>query len=149
MSTLLSTISRQCDPSMRIEFHDHGDHCPSAYPSIVVGKISAGGVDPSGSCQTSSWPLTSPVGQRLVRANRGVRLAYGTSEQRPVEPCQRQSWNGHANESPLTVPWDRSPPMWRQYASSTCSSPCESANTTRREPNALIAWGCPSRKFSA
>ena len=62
-----------------------------SYPSIVGGRISVAGADPSGSCQTSSCPLTSPVGQRRVRANRGVRLAYGTSEQRPVEPCQRQS----------------------------------------------------------
>jgi hypothetical protein len=46
MSTLLSTISRQCDPSMRIEFQDQGDHCPSTYPSIVGGKISAGASTP-------------------------------------------------------------------------------------------------------
>ena len=81
---------------------------------MVGGNSSAGGAEPCGSCQTSSWPLTSPVGQRRVRASRGVRLAYGTSEHRPVEPCQRQSWNGHATESPLMVPWERSPPMCRQ-----------------------------------
>ena len=52
--------------------------------------------------------------------------AYGIAAHRPFPP-QRQSWNGQAMASPLTVPWLRSPPMCRQYESSTCRAPEESA----------------------
>src|SRR5689334_14114476 len=68
--------------------------------------------------------------------------------QRPA-PDQRQSWNGHAIASPFTVPCDRSPPMCRQYASSTCNAPSELANTTSLAPNAVIACGLPSWNSSA
>ena len=40
MSTLLSTISRQCAPSIRIEFHVHFDHLSVPMPSICGGLSS-------------------------------------------------------------------------------------------------------------
>src|ERR1700729_768335 len=60
-------------------------------------------------------------------------------------PPQRQSWNGQAMASPLTMPRLRSPPMCRQNASSTCRRSAESAKTTSFVPNAATACGPGSR----
>ena len=81
-----------------------------------------------GCARRASWPPPAPAGRRGSRAHR-------------PSPPQRQSWNGQAIASPLTVPWLRSPPMCLQYASSTCSAPDESANTTSLVPNAATACG--------
>ena len=148
MSTTLSITSRQFAPSTRIESQvqlvQSGDPAPSIR-GIVTS--SAGGL-PSGSFQTNSWPFCSRVRQARVLAATGTRLAYGMDAHRPFPP-QRQSWNGQAMASPLTVPWLRSPPMCLQYASSTCKAPEESANTTSLVPNAATACGPPSRNLAA
>ena len=75
--------------------------------------MSAGGGLPSGSFQTNSRPSCSMVSHAAVRATLGTLRLYGTALQRPSPP-QRQSWNGQAISSPLTSPWDRSPPMCLQ-----------------------------------
>ena len=135
MSTTLSMTSRQFAPSTRIESQVQSVHSADPAPSINGIVTSSGGGLPSGSFQTNSWPFRSRVRQARVLAATGTRRAYGIAAHRPSPP-QRQSWNGQAMASPLTVPWLRSPPMCRQYASSTCSAPEESANTTSLVPNA-------------
>ncbi len=113
MSTTLSMTSRQFAPSTRIESQVQSVHSGEPAPSIAGITTSSGGGLPSASCQTNSWPFCSRVRQDRVRAATGTRRAYGIPAHRPSPP-QRQSWNGQATASPLTVPWVRSPPMCRQ-----------------------------------
>ena len=148
MSTTLSMTSRQFAPSTRMESHVHDVHSSDEAPSMNGIVTSSGGAFPSGSFQTNRWPFRSRVRQARVLAATGTRRAYGIPAHRPSPP-QRQSWNGQAMASPLTVPWLRSPPMCLQYASSTCSAPEESANTTSLVPNAATACGPPSRNRAA
>src|SRR5690606_17939418 len=98
-----------------------------------------------GSCQTKSRPSCSRVCHARVLAIGGTRRAYGMFLQRPLPP-HRQSWKGHAISSPLTVPWLRSPPMCRQYASRILISSLLSAHTTSLVPKASIECGLPSLK---
>jgi hypothetical protein len=148
MSTTLSITSRQFAPSTRIESQVQSVHSPEPAPEITGITTSAGGGLPSGSCHTNNCPLRSSTRQDRVRAATGTRRAYGIEAHRPSPP-QRQSWNGQAIASPLTVPWVRSPPMCRQYPSSTCNAPEESAKTTSLVPNARTACGPPSRNRPA
>ena len=148
MSTTLSMTSRQFAPSTRIESQVQSVHSSEEAPSMKGIVTSSGGALPSGSFQTNRWPFRSRVRQARVLAATGTRRAYGIPAHRPSPP-QRQSWNGQAMASPLTVPWVRSPPMCLQYASSTCRAPEESANTTSLVPNAATACGPPSRKLAA
>ena len=114
MSTTLSMTSRQFAPSTRIESQVHdGPLRADEAPSMTGIVTSSGGALPSGSFQTNSWPFRSRVRQDRVRAATGTRRAYGIPAHRPSPP-QRQSWNGQAMASPLTVPWLRSPPMCLQ-----------------------------------
>jgi len=113
MSTMLSMISRQWEPSTTVESHTQSVHSPSAKPSIAGIVTFSGGGLPSGSCQTKSCPSSSMVVQPRVRARGGTRRAYGISWHLPSPP-QRQEWNGQATLSPTTSPCERSPPMCRQ-----------------------------------
>ncbi|CKT17890.1 Uncharacterised protein [Mycobacterium tuberculosis] len=98
---------------MRMRFPRQSVHSSLAASGISGIRTAGSGGLPSWSCQTNSSPLRTSVVHDRVRAILGVRLAYGTNLQRPSPP-QRQSWNGQATSSPLTVPSDRSPPMCRQ-----------------------------------
>src|SRR5215472_18014839 len=129
MSTTLSTTSRQLEFSTSKESQVQFDHSGENAPSILGIVMWPGGGLPSGSFQTKSCLFSSSVSHDLVLAVGGTRLAYGMSAHLPSPP-QRQSWNGQATWSPLTVPMVRSPPICRQKPSSTCRSPFESANTT-------------------
>ena len=120
MSTTLSITSRQFAPSTRIESQVQSDHSSENAPSIRGIVTGPGGGLPCGSFHTNSCRFCSSVIHDRVRAAGGTRAAYGIRAHRPSAP-QRQSWNGQATWSPLTVPWLRSPPMCRQYASRTCS----------------------------
>ncbi len=148
MSTTLSITSRQFEFWTRIESQVQFDHSGENAPSISGIVTCSGGELPSGSFQTNSCLFCSRVSQDLVRAAGGTRLAYGMCAHLPSPP-QRQSWNGQATWSPLIMPMVRSPPMCRQYPSSTCSAPAESANTTSLVPNACTACGPPERNESA
>jgi hypothetical protein len=75
MSTTLSMISRQLEPSMKIESHVQLLHSGLSAASIRgMASSSAGGL-PSGSCQTSSCPFCSSAVHARVRARSGTRLA--------------------------------------------------------------------------
>src|SRR6516165_5525149 len=124
--------------------------CQSVHPSLAApsmrGIVTPGGGGlRSGSFQTNNILSCSSVVQACVRASLGVRLLYGTCLHRPSPP-QRQSWNGHAISLPLTSPCERSPPMWRQYASSTLMLPSALRKMTSFCPKALTACGLPSPK---
>ncbi|EKB47208.1 hypothetical protein B879_04198 [Cecembia lonarensis LW9] len=144
----VATISRQFEPSTRKVFQDQSLHSSVPKPGISGMMTSAGGGLPSGSFQTKSRPFVSMVSQAAVRARSGTRWAYGTSLHLPSPP-QRQSWNGHEISSPLISPLDRSPPMWRQKASSTLSLPLVSAQMTTLVPKTLTVCGLPLRKSLA
>ena len=88
-------------------------HASVPIPSSSGGRISRSGADPSTSCQTSSCALRTTQAYFWVRARSGTRRAYGIALHLPSPP-HRQSWNGQAISSPLTVPRVRSPPMCRQ-----------------------------------
>src|SRR5215469_13004812 len=148
MSTTLSTTSRQLEFWTSNESQVQFDHSGENAPSIRGIVMCSGGGFPCGSFQTKSCLFSSSVSHDLVRAAGGTLFAYGILAQRPSPP-HRQSWNGHATWSPLIVPIVRSPPMCRQYPSSTCSPPDESANTTSFVPNACTACGPPWRNRSA
>src|SRR6516162_1601149 len=120
-------------------------HSSLAAPSMRGIVTPGGGGLRSGSFHTNNIPSCCRVGQAAVRASFGVRLLYGTCLHRPSPP-QRQSWNGHAISLPLTSPCERSPPMWRQYASSTLMSPSALRKMTIFCPKALTACGLPSPK---
>ena len=76
MSTTLSMISRQLEPSMSIEFHVQSVHSSLAYSGDLAGCATSGcGGLPSWSCQTNSSPLRTSVSHERVRASFGVRLA--------------------------------------------------------------------------
>src|SRR5260370_38184774 len=110
MSTTLSMTSRQCEFSTRIESQVQLDHSAENAPSIRGIVTCGGGGLPCGSCHTNNCLFCSSVSHDLVRAAGGTRSAYGIAAQCPSPP-QRQSWNGQAPWSPLTVPLVRSPPM--------------------------------------
>src|ERR1700744_5694765 len=71
----LSMMSRQLEPSIRIEFHRHSVHS-SLWDSGMSGMRTAGsGGLFSWSCQTNSRPPRTSVVHARVRAVFGVRLA--------------------------------------------------------------------------
>src|SRR5215472_695308 len=148
MSTTLSTTSRQLEFCTSKESQVQFDHSEENAPSILGIVMCSGGGLLSGSFQTNSCLFSSSVCHDLVLAAGGTRLAYGILAHLPSPP-QRQSWNGQATWSPLIVPIVRSPPMWRQYPSSTCIAPVESAKTASLVPNACTACGPPCRYFAA
>ncbi len=144
MSTTLSMISRQCAEGTSRTFQLQSVYfCGSMMSSSSGGRTSWSAALPSWSCQTISRPLRSTVSYFWVRARSGIRRAYGIALHLPSPP-QRQSWKGQAISSPFTVPWVRSPPMWRQYPSSTLSSPLPPCQTTSLPPKASTACGLPS-----
>src|ERR1035437_4330417 len=100
MSTMLSTISRQLEPSITIVFQTQSPYTSVPTPGISGMSTSGDGGLPSGSFQTNNWPFFSMVVHTLVRALGGTRFAYGMPTHRP-SPDQRQSWNGQATSLPL------------------------------------------------
>jgi len=60
--------------------------------------------------------------------------AYGMLTQFP-SPLNTHPWNGHSRQSPFTrPPIAKFPPMWGQYASSTCTFPDFVRNTAKCWP---------------
>src|SRR5215475_11730660 len=112
MSTTLSTTSRQFASTVS-ESQVQVLHSSEYAPSICGIVTSDGGGLPCGSFQRNSCWLRSSVSHDRVRAVGGTRREYGICAHLPSAP-QRQSWNGQAIVSPLTVPRLRSPPMCRQ-----------------------------------
>ena len=110
MSTTLSITSRQFAPSTRSESQVQSDHSSENAPSIRGIVTCSGGGFPCGSFHTNRCRFCSSVSQDRVRAAGGTRAAYGMRAHLPSPP-HRQSWNGQATWSPLTVPSVRSPPM--------------------------------------
>src|SRR5260370_14209377 len=107
MSAMLSINSRQL---MSI-FHftsDQSDHSSGLNTGAMRGiATSAVGPLPSGSFQTNSILFSSQVGQAIVRAFGGMRLAQGMWLHTPSAP-QLQLWDLRTSSSPLPGPSARS-----------------------------------------